>query len=745
MLNSPVTFTSTVSTDKCADPLIYLWEFGDGTTSSQQNPSHTYTTKGTYTWKFSVSSGIISCEKSGTIYIDTERPCVQIGDLKFCADLVQQIDDKTSGLLGNVTLNDKLFFNGYVTVVKTSNTTGTLAINEGIYVKQIHGSDENVITGSAKFYVDGIDKALTQYEGPLMYSLNLLNLPLEIEGSEIKIEDDGIVVTPFLNLGVEPVILCRVQMSILLVPNDDKYILSVEVVNGQLTPSISVSSFSITYNPDDQEITGSASIGLPFLEIASLDASVQFKPGCLDGFSITIGLPTGIPLGTTGLEIDALTLEIDNICTPARFYIFLGGDLAVAGVPSEVVVWEHLGLGYQVPFTLQIDGGSVAFLGYPLASTGGTITVYPPYASVYGQASIANVLVARISITLDISNLLISGNASGSFQIPNWDCCSVCLICKATRALVRNIFGTLPYVLAGVDMGVAVGQIEEGRWGGYLRGMLTFNNKSIAAEIKFDNGDISLLLGTNYDNLFEIWLAQEKALSPLGYEKSLNIAEDQERVVFSAAGVSALPEIYLVTPDGSRLTKENYTSYPGALYYESSEDNACFFEITSVSKGVWAFGMSNLNQGDGELFALCAHKKPEIEFESVSPSVKGYAVNLKVAPASADTKVSLFYTNSPDYANGLAIAKDLTSESGNYSISWDTSKVSNGSYLLFAKADDGKNPEEIAYYPNQITINKDGINPPTNLSGTRNGETANLTWTPSTSQNIAGYDILYTD
>ncbi|MFI2236305.1 PQQ-dependent sugar dehydrogenase [Streptomyces chrestomyceticus] len=37
------------ATDADGDPLTYTWDFGDGTTSNQQNPSHTYRKNGTYT------------------------------------------------------------------------------------------------------------------------------------------------------------------------------------------------------------------------------------------------------------------------------------------------------------------------------------------------------------------------------------------------------------------------------------------------------------------------------------------------------------------------------------------------------------------------------------------------------------------------------------------------------------------------------------------------------------------------
>ena len=48
---------SATGTDPDGDPLTYAWEFGDGGTSSAQNPSHTYTAAGTYAAKVTVSDG----------------------------------------------------------------------------------------------------------------------------------------------------------------------------------------------------------------------------------------------------------------------------------------------------------------------------------------------------------------------------------------------------------------------------------------------------------------------------------------------------------------------------------------------------------------------------------------------------------------------------------------------------------------------------------------------------------------
>lgn len=742
LINVASAFTASSTAEGCTQAVSYLWDFGDGQTSTSQNPSHTYTTAGTYDWRITASADSMNCSATGTIEILAERPCLAVGNLRFCADMITQ-SGSTYTLAGNVSINEILFFTNNVEYTKSSTTGGSLFTLGDVYVPNVHGSDETLVKGpDVGYYVDGWNMKFIPSSVPPNYSLSLANLPLEIEGTEMIIESGGVKLRPYINLGVAPLIIARVQAEMLVVPNGEKTLVSMEVVAGDLVPSISITSFSVTYDPETQTITGSASIGLPFLEIASLDATVEFIPGCLNGFSIKVGLPVGIPLGPSGLEIDALILEVDDICTPADLRLFLGGDIAIAEVPSELIVIEHVGLAYQVPFTLEIDGGTVAFLGFPLSSMGGTITVYPPYLSVYGDTNIAGVYTTHISLTLDISNLVISGSAYGSVQIPDWNCDS--LACYAVKALVESVID-LPYTFAGAGMDVSAGQVEPGKWGGRLRGKVTAMDETIAVEIAFLNGDTSLSVGRNYDNLYEIWLREERSLSPLGFEKTLTLPEEEEQVVFSAASTATLPEIYLQPPTGDKLTKDNYATYPGVTYVESQKNKVTFFKVKPAAAGDWAFGTTNLGQGEAELFALGAHPIPAVSFESVTPDSKGYSVKMKLEPADADTKVSLFYTASPDLGEGMAIAKGLSSAGGSYSAQWVTDDVPNGSYMLFAKADDGKNPAEAIYYSSQVIVNRDSIQPPTELAGTILSDGAHLSWTPSSSEGVAGYDILYTD
>lgn len=83
-------------------PDQFIWDFGDGTGSTQQNPQHIYTTQGAYTAKLTVKKE--GCEESATVLIDT-RHSVQAG-------MVQSKD--------TVCIGESITF--------TSTSTGTFAL-----------------------------------------------------------------------------------------------------------------------------------------------------------------------------------------------------------------------------------------------------------------------------------------------------------------------------------------------------------------------------------------------------------------------------------------------------------------------------------------------------------------------------------------------------------------------------------------------------------------------------------------
>ncbi len=84
-----------MSTVKCNQRIVqWRWDFGDGTTSSEQHPLHTYTRSDSFAIRLTVTSGNgLSISKSRKIFIANVAPVVNLGnDLTICKGESVQLD-----------------------------------------------------------------------------------------------------------------------------------------------------------------------------------------------------------------------------------------------------------------------------------------------------------------------------------------------------------------------------------------------------------------------------------------------------------------------------------------------------------------------------------------------------------------------------------------------------------------------------------------------------------------------------
>jgi len=70
----PAPLTVRFTDESTGDPKSWSWMFGDGGTSDQQHPTHTYTTPGTYTVNLTVSTATDSATLSRPDYITVTAP-----------------------------------------------------------------------------------------------------------------------------------------------------------------------------------------------------------------------------------------------------------------------------------------------------------------------------------------------------------------------------------------------------------------------------------------------------------------------------------------------------------------------------------------------------------------------------------------------------------------------------------------------------------------------------------------------
>lgn len=66
-----VAFSGTVTPDHCEGAPSFLWDFGDGSTSSDPSPRHLYALPGTYPWSLTVEMDGALCTRGGTLTVVT--------------------------------------------------------------------------------------------------------------------------------------------------------------------------------------------------------------------------------------------------------------------------------------------------------------------------------------------------------------------------------------------------------------------------------------------------------------------------------------------------------------------------------------------------------------------------------------------------------------------------------------------------------------------------------------------------
>jgi glucose/arabinose dehydrogenase len=181
-----VAFSSAGSSDPEGQPLTYRWDFGDSTTSTQANPSHTYSAAGRYTARLTTSDGTLETVSNALTITAGTPPVPRIlaptdGATFRAGDVIGYSGDATDvqdGTLPPSALSWKIVFHhdthDHPVMDGTPGTSGTLTIPTSGHSFRGTTSYEIVLTATDS---DGIQASRSVTIRPQKATLTLATSP----------------------------------------------------------------------------------------------------------------------------------------------------------------------------------------------------------------------------------------------------------------------------------------------------------------------------------------------------------------------------------------------------------------------------------------------------------------------------------------------------------------------------------------------------------------------------------------
>lgn len=155
---SSCTGTVQFSDNSIDDPTDYLWDFGDGNTSTDANPTHTYAANGTYTVTLTVSNSIGSDDEVKTNYITIATPTPPTTtDVTVCSNLPADLVASGTGTLDwyDAQTGGNLVYSGSTYTLDPLGTTQTFYVEDNLATAASNvGPTDNSIGGGGNFAGD---------------------------------------------------------------------------------------------------------------------------------------------------------------------------------------------------------------------------------------------------------------------------------------------------------------------------------------------------------------------------------------------------------------------------------------------------------------------------------------------------------------------------------------------------------------------------------------------------------------
>lgn len=728
----------------------WYWDFGDGSSSNQQNPVHIYKNGGIYNVSLTVSDGVSQSYVSKKINV-LEGNCLEIGGIIFCADSIK-IGIEECELSGKVMIGYIIEYDGTLKVSNEKDEDGYYKIvGQGkLFLPdvQIPGVG-NVILYDGSFSIPFDDGTFFEF---LEEQTKLEIAGWKIGISELSFDENGIIIDGYFIIPqfVPNIESIKVSGKIKISKKKGIEILSgkLKIEKIQLAGGLSLKDVELSYKYDEDKFKGSATLLTPGFGIG-MEAEVI--KGCPNSISVTIrNVP--IPIDGYPLKLVNYGLHANNFCGYEPFCIGLHSDLTFNFIPdANLLSASKLELNYCPLYTFN-GGGNLKVMSMNIARA---------YFYLFDEYNdCGNGVCVRANLTLipveeqewivgdcDFNLLLappeISVYCNSNIQLPQscWDLEYISDVLKLVVCPIISNYcrAKYPCVLASAE----------------LSGELIPNNSPEAEflasfEVSSANLSIRATYNENNDKKFHFYFPADtepnkmvtKVLRGNINEFLVFVPEGVPQAFFAIEGRgSYIPEFYLIDPNGNIINK----NAPGVAYFEDIEKVGAVYVVKNPIAGEWKTIITDSSYS-GNVISAFSNIRPNLEILDVEDKGSKVEIKWKVS-GSQDCKVDLYYSKykEPDKIKTGVIKKNISCSTTSVKTEWDKKDVMDGKYYIIGYAKNSKNGSIPAVYPEPIEIiNNIEPEPPTNIIAQwKDISTIEIRWDKSASKKVAGYIVYF--
>lgn len=661
--------------------------------------------------------------------------------------LIYENDDGKKVVKGNITINDFLHIGD--SLIVDINTLTVIEVGQ-IYIEYL-GQQLILYEGESEFGILGPEGKLTNFINKnVLRQLHLAGIKVTLK--DLELLSDGVRIAGRLDMKLpqmsKPIVISITNLSVSQ-SSGIQVAGQVNVPTIDLLGAIQLTDTQLNFDTEEDYFSGFTRAKTPLVAIGG---GATIKQGQLDRVKLTIELGHPVPIGSTGIFLSGGAGELDQLTTPnivITLTVDLTGGPSVGG--TYIVELKEFGLSVSPPDYLA-GMGKLKVFGQNVAS--GQIYYNKGVIGAKGRLSLIDVLKAELTASLEGSRF--EGSATGDISIPDGT--------GFPYDLIKNVV-ELPYEIAGSTLFVTneriSGEVTLTREFEVL-GQTIKLELNLATALVYEPPNVAFYLGTDMEHLTQIvvtpivmFASTNSNQLPLTMDnhESIYITTGSNQVIFRIEGNYSAPECSISGPNSYNVKSSETDSalLNGAFFFTNDVEHVTYCIVQNPTPGHWRVEPSETENQTCTIDVYVPNVSPVVlientELESTINMTGGIIpIYYHVIDSDDDLLAELFYDTDNQGADGALITSNLEpSINGNYS--WNVSNIPTGSYYVYIKVSDGKNAPVISYanQPFHIVCD-DAPTAPINLEGYISEDTLYLHWSKSSSQNVLGYVINYSD